>query len=773
MNLFLKTNKNKINFFYAKKSIVNAANKTSLDKLQKKYDLFLKQQKYNERHKVYSAKIFINKLYTPKINRLLTKKLVYKDQNFLAKERSNKFLMYDKGTHIIFSKKFKKRLLSQNILSRYVLIKNLLNKAVLGKDDLAKFTLSKHTLSKHTLNKHTLNKHKNVIFRNFLQNQKFRFLTNKFYKNFYNYLFANSSFRISDLKIFVPFQLYRSQGNHPNLIKILKQKIKFFYSKKIKLKTKFKQFKNARFRRLSFRKFSFFKNKYKIKNFFLPYANTNLEKSTLSTIFFKNYLQKNLLLMKKNIIRDKKYRFSYKKKNYKSVFTLRFLKSSRLFRFFKKNSFSTLRVNSCDVYRFEELDDLDFEIDQELYSLFYLFEKAYRFEFFKNFTFMQCSHGLLFYFGFFFFYSYNYVKNNSNAVEFSNFTSITDRFLNFFFKKSYLNICFDKDKKHFLQFLPVDTVLPEELLFVEEKKIDYFFNFFFFMPNCFDFLKKNFYFCDYRKYVSFFDYLKIAFLKKKLTILDIDERITDEFTIFSFLKNKVYLYNKKKNINKLNFFFFLKNKMQVYESCSFFDGFSYEIFLSNFFSNRTEPKKNYKTLLFKNFFNDFYLNKKTQSFFITKETMLRKKKQNVFSRNTFLVENNNNLFVQKFNVFSLFLQDLFFFFSKPLFFKTFTFKKFKLFKNFSHASSIFTLFRNVKSVTNLFFDNTEKLVSFNITRKLLNALSSRKLETYFFYLPYITLISFLEYCTNQKVCIKINPFVLKNISSVDTLRCLF
>lgn len=58
-----------------------------------------------------------------------------------------------------------------------------------------------------------------------------------------------------------------------------------------------------------------------------------------------------------------------------------------------------------------------------------------------------------------------------------------------------------------------------------------------------------------------------------------------------------------------------------------------------------------------------------------------------------------------------------------------------------------------------------------MTRQVSFASEYRKIKSVYSYLPYETLIKFIEYCSGRRTVIKIDPFLLKSIQVEDNARC--
>nr|AEV66694.1 rps3_b [Oxytricha trifallax] len=115
-----------------------------------------------------------------------------------------------------------------------------------------------------------------------------------------------------------------------------------------------------------------------------------------------------------------------------------------------------------------------------------------------------------------------------------------------------------------------------------------------------------------------------------------------------------------------------------------------------------------------------------------------------------------------------------FFFYKPVFFKSYYFFIFKSFLNTSYLSFFYSLIRKDENVS--FFQNAnifpeKSIFSFNVTREVIQNMDYSKIQSFFSYLPYETIIKFIEHCSGKKVAFKIDPFVMKSILPEDNSRC--
>lgn len=112
---------------------------------------------------------------------------------------------------------------------------------------------------------------------------------------------------------------------------------------------------------------------------------------------------------------------------------------------------------------------------------------------------------------------------------------------------------------------------------------------------------------------------------------------------------------------------------------------------------------------------------------------------------------------------------MFFFYNNPLFFKAYNFLNNSFKNNSNFFVSLNVLNKKIKKHTNVFTDVS--LFSFNVLREIFQTNTLKKIKSFFSYLPYETMIKFIEYHTGKKVAIKIDPFAFKNLSEEDTARC--
>jgi len=76
----------------------------------------------------------------------------------------------------------------------------------------------------------------------------------------------------------------------------------------------------------------------------------------------------------------------------------------------------------------------------------------------------------------------------------------------------------------------------------------------------------------------------------------------------------------------------------------------------------------------------------------------------------------------------------------------------------------FIFLNNILPVSNSF--------SFNLKRHIVQSFNYRKLSFFYSYLPYHTLIKFIEYCTGRQSFFKIDPFILKSLSINEISKCI-
>jgi len=141
-------------------------------------------------------------------------------------------------------------------------------------------------------------------------------------------------------------------------------------------------------------------------------------------------------------------------------------------------------------------------------------------------------------------------------------------------------------------------------------------------------------------------------------------------------------------------------------------------------------------------------------------------------QNTFFKNSSFNLVSAKntrLDLISTFNQDLIFFFNNPLYFKLYNYANLSRASENILVSSYYTFFKKISVNTNLLADTS--IFSFNLIKDIFFSNSFRRIKTTFSYLPYETMLKFIEYSSGRKALIKIDPFLLKSVSSEDVSRC--
>lgn len=118
--------------------------------------------------------------------------------------------------------------------------------------------------------------------------------------------------------------------------------------------------------------------------------------------------------------------------------------------------------------------------------------------------------------------------------------------------------------------------------------------------------------------------------------------------------------------------------------------------------------------------------------------------------------------------FSTLEQDVSFFFKNPLFLKFYSYVSTDfLNKDSVLLSNIFI--KKQEQNTNLFTDKS--IFTFNIVKNIIQSVNFKRIKSIYSYLPYETIVKFIEHCSGKKAMIKIDPFILKNILAEDNARC--
>ena len=215
------------------------------------------------------------------------------------------------------------------------------------------------------------------------------------------------------------------------------------------------------------------------------------------------------------------------------------------------------------------------------------------------------------------------------------------------------------------------------------------------------------------------------FLKNSYSVFKKKKKLFERFTHSSIYFSSVKSLNYETRAK--DFLFFIKNKGKAKKK-------------KNFFYFKT-VLKNKKNLFFNSFsFNFNFLNKKI----------------------------NNLLKITK--IFSTNSNDLFFLFSNPLFIKSYNYFNNQFLDTTGYVVSYYAIHKKIQINTNLFTDMS--LFSFNFTKEIFHSIDLKRIKSAFSFLPYETIIKFIEYCSGKKVVFKIDPFIFKSLAVEDEARCL-
>lgn len=577
---------------------------------------------------------------------------------------------------------------------------------------------------------------------------------------------------------FKNFNLFKKQKKA-----ILRKSGRFFFFNKLNKKSKKNKFT---FLRNSFFYFFFFNNRnqrmtgntsIKFINFFLNKKlksnfKTYKVKNREVNFFFKNIEQSDLPeTNKKNKINQKTYnkynkynRYNRYNKDRGALDNLYF----RNFRFkYQFSKFFKIKKKYKNKFKYSKLDKVS--VNQK-YQNFGLFLE-------KNSNTPNSS----------FFY---FKKNSYHFLHSVNYRKI------FLYKKFYFYFFLDspilffleknKDKNIDLSFIKHSafSILKKNL------NNSFFFNFFF--------QKNSFFLPNSSNFIQNFNKLKID------EGCELDQELTDSrednasfFNLISFpnYHKIITSFDKFKKFDDF-FFFYYKHSITFFQSDDFFVNFNKTFDNQNIIINYRplflKPTsfclfrlKNHKTFL------------KFFSFFTKKKNNILNKKKNIFYYKTLnkkknIILNKKNFFFQNFSFINItdssnvslnnwisgfkkfhtinFI-DLVFFFNNPLFFKSYSFSKNQFFCTTDYLSIYSTLLKKnfSNTWTNLFADPS--IFSVEMTRQVSFASEYRKIKSVYSYLPYETLIKFIEYCSGRRTVIKIDPFLLKSIQVEDNARC--
>lgn len=627
-------------------------------------------------------------------------------------------------------------------------------------------------------------------FHNFLKNKKNKKTTEFFFKklNNKNESLGGVFLLNTDFKNNIEWKKFKlvDRSNNKNYLflkkKIIRLRRFLFFKKRSVFVRNFSSFffffhyhtknlNNYKSTKLFLSKFkNKFKNKNKFKKILTFISKIHRFKGTEADFFFKNFKE---VEVRKKIKFKNKYERKYKYKRngktfYHSFRPKNFRYKYQFSRFFKikkkyKNKLKLFKLSTTHVNLKYLKSSLFLENNSDIQNMsFFFFKKN-----FYSFIDSVFSRRMFLFKNFYFFYLFNkknkktnflFVENNKNIVLsfLKNYNLFISKkninelfFLDFFFQTNFYNtmVTYQNQNKFFFN---LKTNINKNLMltdFMEEFDDNIFFFNLLSSPN---FFKITTAFDKFKKFDDFF----VFYYKRSIATFRFDEFFSYSNTIKKTINNKKlltvdYFFSKLSSSS----LFRLKNYNTFFKIFSFFVTKKKKIFfrkLQNFYyqesNNKKRKKFNKKTFFFQNFsFHEI-----------------------ISSSKTYL--NNQILNFNKF--FSLNFTDLVFFFNNPLFFKSYNFsKKNQSFKNTDYLSIYNSLLKkNIKNTwTNLYIDPS--IFSVDVARQLSFASDYKKIKSFFAYLPYETLIKFIEYCSGKRAVVKIDPFLLKSIQAEDSTRC--
>lgn len=475
------------------------------------------------------------------------------------------------------------------------------------------------------------------------------------------------------------------------------------------------------------------------------YKKTKLKK--LNNAFFKKI---NLFFILKN--KNKKNTFKkFRLMRFRYSNFLKNKKKNNILNFFFKNKHAAVGAKYLRLHFFFKKQN-HYILREDLKSKFFIFSPFYKFKK-NNFSFINFLNTRINFVNKLFFYLTNFLNQPIVITPLHSLNWFNFFKTNFFLLKIKDNYRSHNviDLKKFFFFNKNNNffkILSKKNYYLKIKK-----NFFFFNNLiCPTSLKFIYILNDYYSFIDLYDYYRKFFYKVNNCSVS---RTTAKKLTFDCLFGKLFkqLFKKQKPLSlilnhKSIFFghFRIFNEKKIIKKKMFF-----------YWKNKNKKinflKKNNYFYFFKN--NTFKNKIKNKNFFFKYSSF-----KNALKKNNFFSFNK---------IFSTFFQDIQFFFFNPLFFKIYNNATKTTFESTDYLINYQLLTKRANIFSNILTDST--IFSFSLTRRILQNLNLHRLQSFYSYLPYETMLKFIEYSSGKRVVFKVDPFIMKNISIEDTTRC--